>query len=101
MFSVKKQPNERFCVGVDFADVLASDEALAISGSSVLVVDRGGNDVTNELVVSNSLAVNGAILQAVIEGGGVSDRRYTISFLAGTSNGYRYGHDMRIVITDT
>lgn len=85
-----KQPREILLKGIDFTgnNKLASGDLIQLAGSSVIVTDQDDDDVSAEMVVSNSLSVSPAdnTISAFIKGG-TDGKEYKITFLAATLQG--------------
>jgi len=84
---VQKQPAEKFDVGADFATDLASGETIVLDSSSVIASTTHGSDVTEAIIVANSLTLAGTQLSAWVQGGTVAERYYKVSFRAVTDQG--------------
>ena len=96
---IKKQPAEKFYIGVDYVNALLEDESLNLGACSVVVYDDGGNDVTNDIYDGGTLTVDGTKLLARIKGG-EEGKIYKVSFRAGTNQGNIYEKDVYIAIYD-
>lgn len=112
---LNKQPIESYPVGCDFSGKLASGEKLVLSGtvngksevSTVVAYDKGGNVVSDNLLVGQTLALNqneagvlDTVLQIKVKGGSVADRKYKLSFRAVTSFGNRREADVDLIMRD-
>ena len=110
-----KQPSESFYVGVDFSTTpLASDETIVMSGTvngqatnsfaKAYQYDKDsglGDEKTDTVIVSNTLAVqDDTILKVKVKGGVVTDKFYKISLGAVTSYGNFYERDFFLGMED-
>lgn len=82
-----KQPREIVLKGINFTGSgrLADGDNIKLDGSSVIITDPDGEDVTSEMLVTGSLAVSTVdkTISALIQGG-TSGKEYKITFLVAT-----------------
>jgi hypothetical protein len=88
--SETKQPREIVLKGIDFTGSgrLADGDNIKLSGSSVVITDPDGDDVTSTMLVTGTLAVSvvDQTISAFIQGG-TSGLEYKVTFLAATDLG--------------
>jgi hypothetical protein len=97
--TVEKQPAEIIPVGVDFRKNLSVGEALTMGSCSSVVYNEGGEDVSDDLIVENSLSISGTVLSVKVTGG-LSGVRYKLSIRGGTTLGNLYEGDLLLKIVD-
>jgi hypothetical protein len=88
--SETKQPREVVLKGIDFngSKRLATGDSVVESGSSVIITDEDGEDVTTDMLVLNSLEVStGDNTASAYIKGGETGKEYKISFLVATALG--------------
>lgn len=96
---IDKDPWEEMKIGVDFANrPLDSGEWLESTGSSVLIEDSAGVDVTADMLGAGSLGTNGTIAYCMVKGGIVGET-YTAYFQMVTNLGQKLtqGYDIDVV----
>ena len=94
-----KQPAETFPIAADFGAVLADEETIDGTASSVSAKDEDGFDVTNDVIESGSLTVNGAKMIITVKGG-EDGKVYQITFSCCTDIGNYFELDVRMIVKD-
>ena len=99
--TLRKQPAEKFYVGVNFEALLADGESIELTQSQVVAYDMAnGSDVSAEMIEAGTLSLKDeTILQARVIGG-VDGKKYKLSFRAATSLGNLYEEDVILVVKD-
>ena len=92
-----KQASETFRFGVSFEDWLGEGETID-AGSSQVVAEKDGQDVTSEFLTSPS--VQGPVLSVRLLPGFQAGDRIKVSFRAATSEGNLYEEDVFVMIFD-
>jgi hypothetical protein len=97
MESFSKYPNERFAIETDFASRLATGEAIVLLSSSVKVYqdDATETDRTTTMVLTGSLAIDGAKLRAKVQAGS-EDTDYFVKFVAVTDANNTFEHVVKL-----
>lgn len=94
-----KQPAEILPFGVDFIDILPTDDIITIIGSSIVVYDNEGNEVSDIVVPGTVVVAENTVLQCKIQAG-VNRMKYKISFRGATLQGNLLEMDRFVKIKD-
>jgi hypothetical protein len=92
--TIYKQPIEQVPAGVDFSGVLPAGETIQEEGSDVTVVDSGGEDQTNDMLVLKVITTTR--IDAVVKGG-TSGGSYQVEFYAKTQK-YLFEEDIDLQV---
>jgi hypothetical protein len=98
-----KQPREVLLKGINFTGnkKLVEGDSLQLSGSSVIITDQDDEDVSSEMLVTNSLTVSPSdnTIYAFIKGG-FAGKEYKITFLAATVLGELLEEDIILPVEE-
>lgn len=88
-----KQTYESFTIAANFENVMNSDETIVLASCSVVAEDKDGTDVSDSVLVSGSIAVDGFNLKIRVQAGSASASPYKITYKAVTNVGEQYEVD--------
>lgn len=102
VYTIEKQPQERYPITVDCSSVLEDGEDIVFVGSDVSCVDNAGNSCTIVMIDETSIAValSGKGLKARIRGGVLNESPYHITFRMATSDDNLYEQDFKLTIKE-
>lgn len=101
MESFKKQPWEVLPIAVDFAANMDDGESIALGSSSIAAyVISTGEDATDTIIVTDSLAVSDSTKLTATVQAGTDGTNYKISFRAHVSDTKKLEMDVAMVVSD-
>jgi len=103
-----KQPNEQFYISGSILNNQASDEKIELAGSSAVITDEDGVDVTTDLKVISSDAISDDpkgdyvdnMYQIGVQAGTAAGSPYKITFLLDTNKNNVYEVDVQMTVRE-
>jgi len=99
-YEVEKQEAEVFFIDVDFAEHIASGEAIVIGNCSALMIRKSDDqDMSTTMISSGTLAtMDTTKLKVQIKGGSLDDKEYILSIRCGTDVDNVFEEDILITM---
>lgn len=95
-----KQPYEKYPIAVNFSNNMTEEESIILANSIVVAYDMSNQDVSDDILESDTLSVvDDTKLQIVIKNG-VSGSKYKLSFRAYISDTKQLEEDVIFKVKD-